>query len=77
MRDRFDPPPHPRRPRPTWRVAITSIPVAGFDAAMAPLVRSVMLGKHAAPIMIRLRSGSIINNGSIAGRRAPYSTSMI
>jgi hypothetical protein len=33
---------------------------------MAQLVRSVMLGmKHAAPLMIRQRSGSIINNGSI------------
>lgn len=58
--------------------SITSIPVAGFDAAMALLVRSVMLGmKHAAPIMIRQRSGSIINNGSVAGHRAGYSTSMI
>jgi NAD(P)-dependent dehydrogenase (short-subunit alcohol dehydrogenase family) len=63
-------------PAPTG--SITSIPVAGFDAAMAQLVRSVMLGmKHAAPIMIRQRSGSIINNGSIAGHRAGYSTSMI
>ena len=56
--------------------SITSIPVAGFDAAMALLVRSVMLGmKRAVPIMIRQRSGSIINNGSIAGHRAGYSTS--
>jgi NAD(P)-dependent dehydrogenase (short-subunit alcohol dehydrogenase family) len=63
-------------PAPTG--SITSIPVAGFDAAMAQLVRSVMLGmKHAAPRMIRQRSGSIINNGSIAGHRAGYSTSMI
>jgi len=57
---------------------IETIPVEGFDAAMATLVRSVMLGmKHAAPIMMRQGSGSIINNGSIAGRRAGYSTSMI
>src|SRR5262245_36996694 len=57
---------------------IETIPVEGFDAAMATLVRSVMLGmKHAAPIMMRQGFGSIINNGSVAGRRAGYSTSMI
>jgi NAD(P)-dependent dehydrogenase (short-subunit alcohol dehydrogenase family) len=57
---------------------IETIPVEGFDAAMATLVRSVMLGmKHAAPIMMKQGFGSIINNGSIAGRRAGYSTSMI
>lgn len=63
-------------PAPTG--SITSIPVEGFDAAMALLVRSVMLGmKHAAPIMMQQRSGSIINNGSIAGHLAGYSSSMI
>jgi len=57
---------------------IETIPVEGFDAAMATLVRSVMLGmKHAAPVMMKQGSGSIINNGSVAGRRAGYSTSMI
>jgi NAD(P)-dependent dehydrogenase (short-subunit alcohol dehydrogenase family) len=57
---------------------IETVPVEGFDAAMATLVRSVMLGmKHAAPIMMKQGSGSIINNGSVAGRRAGYSTSMI
>jgi NAD(P)-dependent dehydrogenase (short-subunit alcohol dehydrogenase family) len=57
---------------------IETIPVAGFDAAMATLVRSVMLGmKHAAPVMMRQGSGSIINNGSVAARRAGYSTSMV
>ncbi len=57
---------------------IETIPVDGFDAAMATLVRSVMLGmKHAAPVMTKQRSGSIINNGSVAARRAGYSTSMI
>ena len=57
---------------------IETVPVDGFDSAMATLVRSVMLGmKHAAPIMMKQGSGSIINNGSIAGRRAGYSTSMI
>ena len=57
---------------------IETVPVEGFDAAMATLVRSVMLGmKHAAPIMMKQGSGSIINNGSVAARRAGYSTSMI
>jgi len=63
-------------PAPTGSIA--SVPVAGFDAAMALLVRSVMLGmKHVAPIMQRQRSGSIINNGSIAGHQTGRSTSMI
>ncbi len=57
---------------------IETVPVEGFDAAMATLVRSVMLGmKHAAPIMMKQGSGSIINNGSVAASRAGYSTSMI
>lgn len=52
--------------------------VAQFDAAMATLVRSVMLGmKHAAPHMRRQGSGSIINNGSIAGHLAGYSSSLV
>src|ERR1700754_3883037 len=49
-----------------------------FDAAMATLVRSVMLGmKHAAPHMRKQGSGSIINNGSIAGRLAGFSSSVV
>src|SRR6266851_4782848 len=48
------------------------------DGEMATLVRSVMLGmKHAAPHMRRQGSGSIINNGSIAGRLAGFSSSMV
>src|SRR3974390_299922 len=48
---------------------IEGLEVARFDAAMATLVRSVMLGmKHVAPHMRRQGCGSIINNGSIAGR---------
>jgi NAD(P)-dependent dehydrogenase (short-subunit alcohol dehydrogenase family) len=57
---------------------IEGIPVEGFDAAMAVLVRSVMLGmKHAAPVMQQQRSGSIINNGSVAAHRAGLSSSMV
>src|SRR6202161_2895647 len=48
---------------------IEGLEVDRFDAAMATLVRSVMLGmKHAAPHMRHQGSGSIINNGSIAGK---------
>ncbi|MEO8559048.1 MAG: SDR family oxidoreductase [Rhodospirillales bacterium] len=57
---------------------IETIPVAGFDAALATLVRSVMLGmKLVAPIMTKQQSGSIINNGSVAGSRTGLSSSMI
>ena len=57
---------------------IEGLEVDRFDAGMATLVRSVMLGmKHAAPHMRRQGSGSIINNGSIAGRLAGYSTSVV
>lgn len=57
---------------------IETIPVAGFDAAMATLLRSVMLGmKLVAPVMMKQRGGSIINNGSVAGSRTGLSSSMI
>jgi NAD(P)-dependent dehydrogenase (short-subunit alcohol dehydrogenase family) len=57
---------------------IEGLEVARFDAAMAVLVRSVMLGmKHAAPHMKKQGSGSIINNGSIAGRLAGFSSSVV
>jgi NAD(P)-dependent dehydrogenase (short-subunit alcohol dehydrogenase family) len=57
---------------------IEGIEVERFDEAMATLVRSVVLGmKHAAPHMKRQGCGSIINNGSIAGRLAGYSSSLI
>ena len=56
---------------------IESTPVDEFDRAMATLVRSVMLGmKHVAPLMVEQKSGSIINNGSVAGVRAGYTTSL-
>ena len=57
---------------------IEGLDAARFDAAMVTLVRSVMLGmKYAAPHMRKQGSGSIINNGSIAGRLAGYSTSLV
>src|SRR3954447_17996503 len=57
---------------------IEGFEVERFDAAMATLVRSVMLGmKHAAPHMRKQGSGSIINNGSIAGRLAGFSSSVV
>src|SRR5450432_3574508 len=57
---------------------IEGLDAARFDAGMASLVRSVMLGmKHAAPHMRKQGSGSIINNGSIAGRLGGYSSSMV
>src|SRR3954471_1822161 len=57
---------------------IEGLQVDRFDAAMATLVRSVMLGmKHAAPHMKKQGSGSIINNGSIAGRLAGFSSSLV
>jgi NAD(P)-dependent dehydrogenase (short-subunit alcohol dehydrogenase family) len=63
-------------PAPTG--GIENIPVDGFDAALALLVRSVMLGmKYAAPLMKQQRAGSIINNGSVAAHLAGYSSSMV
>ncbi len=63
-------------PAPTG--SIETVTVEGFDAAMALLVRSVMLGmKHAAPVMRRQRAGSIVNNGSVAAYLAGYSSSMV
>ena len=57
---------------------IEGLDAGRFDTAMAMLVRSVMLGmKHAAPHMRRQGSGSIINNGSIAGRLAGFSSSIV
>ncbi|HEX7927993.1 MAG TPA: SDR family oxidoreductase, partial [bacterium] len=54
---------------------IEAIDTDAFDTAYAVLVRSVMLGmKHVAPLMVAQGSGSIINNGSVAGLRAGYSS---
>jgi NAD(P)-dependent dehydrogenase (short-subunit alcohol dehydrogenase family) len=54
---------------------ITDIDMQRFNAAMALHVGGVLLGmKHAAPIMMRQRSGSIINTASVNGTRAGYIT---
>jgi NAD(P)-dependent dehydrogenase (short-subunit alcohol dehydrogenase family) len=47
---------------------IETMPVEGWDATMALLVRSVMLGiKHAAAVMKPQGSGSIVSTASVAG----------
>jgi NAD(P)-dependent dehydrogenase (short-subunit alcohol dehydrogenase family) len=57
---------------------IEGIEVARFDEAMATLLRSAVLGmKHAAPHMKRQGAGSIINNASIAGHLAGFSSSLL
>ena len=57
---------------------IESIPLEGYESAMSVLFGGVLLGmKHAAPVMKAQGSGSIINNGSVAGLRAGYSSSMV
>ena len=58
--------------------SIETVPLDEYEAAMGVLLRGVFLGiKHAAPVMRKQGSGSIINNGSIAGVLAGYSSSMI
>jgi NAD(P)-dependent dehydrogenase (short-subunit alcohol dehydrogenase family) len=50
---------------------VAKIDIRRFDAALALHVRGPLLGmKYAAPIMIRQRSGSIINMASLNGTRA-------
>lgn len=62
-------------PAPTG--SILSVDVQGFDDAMALLVRSVMLGmKHVGKVLVAQKSGAIVNNASIAGHLAGYSSSM-
>ncbi len=57
---------------------IETIPLEGYESAMSVLLGGVLLGmKHAAPIMKAQGSGSIINNGSVAGLRTGYSSSMV
>jgi len=53
--------------------SIETISVDGFDATVALLLRSVLLGmKHAAPIMKRQGTGSIISTASVAGLRTGF-----
>lgn len=57
---------------------IAEISLDGYERAMSVLVRGVFLGvKHAAPVMKAQGSGSIINNGSVAGMAAGWSSSTI
>jgi len=52
---------------------IEKVTVEGFDEAVGVLLRGVFLGiKHAAPVMKRQGSGSIINTASVAGLRTGY-----
>jgi NAD(P)-dependent dehydrogenase (short-subunit alcohol dehydrogenase family) len=52
---------------------IEQTPAEGYDSTMGVLLRGVFLGmKHAAPIMKRQGSGSIISTASIAGLQAGY-----
>lgn len=58
--------------------SIETIDFDHYQKAMSVLFGGVMLGmKHAAPVMRRQGSGSIINNASVAGVLAGYSSSMI
>ena len=60
------------------RGGIATIPLDAAERSMGVNFGGVLLGmKHVAPIMVRQRSGSIINNASVAASRAGYSSSMI
>jgi NAD(P)-dependent dehydrogenase (short-subunit alcohol dehydrogenase family) len=60
---------------PSTGSGIRDIDIQRFNAAMAVHVGGALLGmKHAAPIMMRQQSGSIINMASVNGTRAGYST---
>lgn len=52
---------------------IEGIPVDGFDETIGVLLRGVFLGiKHAAPVMKKQGSGSIISTASVGGLRTGY-----
>jgi len=53
--------------------SIAETPLDGIDLTLNVLLRSVILGiKHAAPIMTKQQSGSIINTASVAGIEATH-----
>lgn len=53
--------------------SIRNISSDDFDATVSLLLRSVFLGmKHVTPVMYAQKSGSIINNASVAGHRTGY-----
>ncbi len=59
---------------PGHMVPIAETETAHFDAVMAVHVRGAMLAmKHAAPALLRQRSGSVINIASASGLRVGYS----
>ncbi len=63
-------------PAPTGSIA--EIDMDFYHRAMTVLVAGVVHGmKHVAPVMKAQGSGSIINNGSIAGHQAGWSSSLI
>jgi NAD(P)-dependent dehydrogenase (short-subunit alcohol dehydrogenase family) len=52
---------------------VEAISIEGFDETIGVLLRGVLLGmKHAAPVMKRQGSGSIISTASVAGLRAGF-----
>jgi NAD(P)-dependent dehydrogenase (short-subunit alcohol dehydrogenase family) len=58
---------------PTSRGSIATLDMEEYDAAMGVLLRGVVLGmKHAAVVILRRGSGSIINIASVAGSRTGY-----
>jgi NAD(P)-dependent dehydrogenase (short-subunit alcohol dehydrogenase family) len=59
---------------PAPMVSITQVDVATIDQVLAVNVKGVLLGvKHAAPVMLAQRSGSIINISSMAALRGGLS----
>jgi len=59
---------------PAPMVSIAEIDVATIDAVLAVNVKGVLLGfKHAAPVMVAQRSGSIVNVSSMAALRGGLS----
>lgn len=53
--------------------SVASLDMARFEQTLAVVLRGTVLGtKHAASVMLRQRTGSIINTGSVAGSRAGY-----